>query len=437
MKKASSTLLPPRWIAGLCLIVLLTSLVVFYRSSSSISSESISFPFSHAPALKPYVAHSPAFQHVENGLIKPEHTPVIGLIFYGRRDRVEILQCYLERNLVTHGGWLDEIHWVRNTADEEDLAYLRTILASNPLYKEIDISKLPTENAESAYENAWNSLRRGAIYIKIDDDVIYIADDTIPRLVTLRLENPNIFTASANVINSPLMGWVHYHSGAIHPYLPEFPTTKRHRLPKPKNTPWHYAAHPDWTGDADWNFTAHDAVPEHYHRWLRLPDTTSATASSSPSHSKTPSQIQRTPIKSIEYSTWGLGLRSWSIAAQEHYSFLENLALDPSLSQYKFAKLWTTDYERLSINLIAILADDVLDNLPMLGAVDGVEGKQISDEEWLTVEMPRKLGRSVVVDTDAVTVHYGFRTQMGLLRTDLLDRYRNFAKGEVCLGERV
>lgn len=29
-------------------------------------------------------------------LVKPAHTPIVGLVFFGRRDRVEILNCYLQ-----------------------------------------------------------------------------------------------------------------------------------------------------------------------------------------------------------------------------------------------------------------------------------------------------------------------------------------------------
>ena len=51
-----------------------------------------------------------------------------------------MLRCYLERNLVDNGGWLDEVHWVQNTDSKDDLAYLDEILASQPRYKKIDLS---------------------------------------------------------------------------------------------------------------------------------------------------------------------------------------------------------------------------------------------------------------------------------------------------------
>lgn len=72
------------------------------------------------------------------------------------------------------------------------------------------------------YGHAWGNLDRGNLYVKIDDDVVWFADDTIPRIVSMKVAHPEYLTVSANVINSPLMGWVQYHMGAMHPYLPEF-----------------------------------------------------------------------------------------------------------------------------------------------------------------------------------------------------------------------
>jgi hypothetical protein len=240
----------------------------------------------------------------------------------------------------------------------------------------MDISKDKTEG--DGFSKAWKRLERGKIYIKIDDDVVWMADDTIPRLVTKKVEHPEYFVVSANVVNSPLMGWVHYHMGALHPYLPEYQQATNSSLAEGNESgeaktrkSWRSSDYPSWEGPDDWSFELDQDPPYAGHRWLRLKGIT---------------DIHRTPITQIEYATWGLGLKSWAIAAQEHYSFLENLLAD-SLGKYSFQKEWITDYERLSINCIAVLADDVLDNLPM----------DTIDEEWLTKVMPKRLGRSIAV----------------------------------------
>ncbi|RMZ76670.1 hypothetical protein DV738_g4817, partial [Chaetothyriales sp. CBS 135597] len=310
------------------------------------------------------------------------------------------MKCFLEQNLVDNGGWLDEVHWVQNTDKKDDLKYLDQILREQPRYKKIDLSGEGIGFV--GYGFAWGHLERGSLYVKIDDDVVWIADDTIPRLVSLKQSNPDYLVTSANMINSPLMGWLHYHMGALHPYLPEFNVYESPMLDTWSSKSWQYTDYPVWEGPSDYYFDVQQDPPHDNHRWLRL---------------EKDSDIYRTPVTEIEYKTWGSGLKSWAIAAQQHYSFLENLA-DNRLDRYKFGKAWVTNYQRLSINLICVYADDVLDNLPM----DTV------DEEWLTVNLPKKLGKSVAVESDALAVHFTFGTQGKVGKTDLLARYRNYAQ---------
>lgn len=213
------------------------------------------------------------------------------------------------------------------------------------------------------------------------------------------------------------MGWVHYHIGALHPYLPEFhnaqfeppnPTFDPFEGGLSHRKPWRFTDYPTWSGPDDWFFDHTHDPPYQGHRWLRLAED---------------SDMTRTPIVDIEYKTWGTGLKSWAIAAQEHYSFLENLQRDPELSIYKFDKNWITDYRRLSINFMALWADDVLAHLP----VEGI------DEEWLTVVLPRKIHKHVVIDSEALAVHFSFGTQnRGIEWTDLLERYHGYAIENAC-----
>lgn len=268
---------------------------------------------------------------------------------------------------------------MRNTEKKEDLEYLQEILGSSPRYKMVDLSQEGVGFA--GYNNAWGHMERGKLYVKIDDDVIWMADDTIPRIVTMKIAHPEYFIVSANIINSPLMGWLHYHMGAMHPYFPEYkgildpPSPENNGLtPPPTRKSWKYTDYPEWEGPRDWFFDLDQDPPYDGHRWLRL---------------KNDTELHRTPITQIEYATWGTGLKSWAIVAQEHYSFLENL-LDDQLDLYKFNRVWLADYERLSINLMTLWADEVLDNLPM----DTV------DEEWLTKVLPKRIGKSVAVESE-------------------------------------
>ena len=97
---------------------------------------------------------------------KPSEFKIVGLIFFGRPSVVAILDCYLKRNLVSNGGWLDEVHFVVNTKNEDDINYLEELIKTSELYKKITIPSL-------GYNEVWgNAVERNVMYIKIDDDIV-------------------------------------------------------------------------------------------------------------------------------------------------------------------------------------------------------------------------------------------------------------------------
>ena len=209
------------------------------------------------------------------------------------------------------------------------------------------------------------------------------------------------------------MSWVHGRMGALHPYLPEFgefrpPPPASSSIPYPLRQSWHYRDYPYWTGPED--LVLHNGFdpPHENHRWLRVRDE---------------KRIWQTPLGRLEYSTWGTVQKRWEVGAPLLYSFLENLE-DHGLDRYRVNKYWRTDPERLSINFIAVWSNDILDH-----AVPA----DIEDEEWLTVILPQKLSRRVIVDMSALAVHFSFGPQdRGIKQTDLLARFRDYAEEQIC-----
>ena len=315
------------------------------------------------------------------------------------------------------GGWLDEVHFVRNTDKLEDLSYLEKLVASNPRFKIVDIDA--ARQKVDPFSASWELLERDAIYVKIDDDVVFIADDTIPRIVKRKIENPEYLLVSANLINSPLMSKVHYDNGAYRPYLPVHNSTppeiytQFEVAQKAGQTHWEYTHYPAWTGPEnytlEWDTKTDGLSPV----WLRMPY----------DH-----DILRTPVRDVTYATWGPGCMSWSISAQSHLSLLENLYHENTTAYHEaLQEIWFTDYERLSINLIAVDSNEILAQLP----VDA----DVVDEEWITVVLPKRLGKHVAVETQALAAHFSFSFQNAVEYTDVLDRYVDYAAQKVCLSQ--
>ena len=378
-------------------------------------------PKSHKPR--------PPHPHEPLRLTRPEDTKIVGLVFYGRRDRSSILDCYLRNNLRVNGGWLDEVAWGVNTEKEDDLAYLELLLATTPEYRKIQLR-------EKSYVGLWEeSIEAGNIYVKLDDDVVFIDDDAIPRIVDTLLTHPESVIVSANIINSPKLSWLQYRTGAILPYLPELGKEQADgSVLSSKNNPlWRASELPLWKKPIGFK------EPNQINDWEIYFESETSTPEDLPKHRWLPVQGQNalyhTPITQTEFKGGGHGLFSWAIAAQQHYSFLDHLENNRKYlytlghgSSDATDTIWDMTGERLSINFIALRGEVILENLDKLEAWK-------DDEEYLTVELPKQLNKRLTVQTKALGVHYSFNKQHTLDHTDVLARYRAYAIENVCPGD--
>lgn len=133
-------------------------------SSSAFSSASMPAPTpsSNMP--------STANTNASFGWEKPTDFKIIGLIFFGRPPVVAILDCYLKKNLVSNGGWLDEVQFVVNTDRIDDIKYLDKLVEAEDLYKRVDIEAHGSQQA--GYQRIWKTVEKQHMYIKIDDDIV-------------------------------------------------------------------------------------------------------------------------------------------------------------------------------------------------------------------------------------------------------------------------
>jgi hypothetical protein len=222
------------------------------------------------------------------------------------------------------------------------------------------------ETQSDDYSHSWDICEPGTMYIKIDDDIVYIEDSTIPAIVRTKLEHPNALLVSANAMNQAGLSWIHQHLGVVKPYLPELKPIP-YPDPKPKYD-WRASLLPDWEGPEDFEVTVGDFRPPFPgHRWLPA---------------RHLNNTDKTPIATTEYATGTTGVTSWTVGAQQHYSFLEHLEKG-ELWRYQFP-MWDYNYMRLSITFIAIWGDDI---------VPVKKDMPSDDEEYLTVTLPEELKR--------------------------------------------
>lgn len=122
--------------------------------------------------------------------------------------------------LLRDAGLIDSHEWWINTTDVEDIAYLEALSAERPdFFRTVEV-KAPCSDV------GWKRCRRlmhfyprcmdpGTIYIKLDDDICYIAPEAVRELLQFRVDNPFYFLTYANTINSPLNTHIHQRIGAL------------------------------------------------------------------------------------------------------------------------------------------------------------------------------------------------------------------------------
>ncbi|KAI9683486.1 MAG: hypothetical protein M1822_006026 [Bathelium mastoideum] len=375
------------------LLLLVTIIIAFY-AWSDLGKRQI--PILKAPI--PY-GHEP----IEDVNAKPSDVKIVGIVFYGRRQYVDIMDCYLQRNLAINGGYLDEVHFLIHTDKQGDVDWLQNLVDRTPGYSSVV--------ANGTFGEVWHqhASESDTLYVKIDDDMTYIHDNAIPRMVHTLIDNPESYAVSANVINSPEGHWLHYHTNAIVPYLPEpeeanVPLSTRLTSWRPSELP----KYPRVPIADHYNMDA--PAPRDHLRWLQLP--------------RNYTNLHKTPIHAAAYEWEGVGAHSWALGAQQHASLFSNIE-DDTLDRYSLGDengVWNMQNYRYSINFIAIW-----------GSTVQISDIGVFDEHDIAVKNPQELGRPFLIDGHALVAHFSFGPQhKELLRTDFLDRYRAYANEMIC-----
>lgn len=143
---------------------------------------------------------------------------VVSVTPIGRRKYLEVLAPYLSRE----AGLIDEHQWWINTHETADIAYVNRLSAQRPdFFRVVEVDTPHTTDAVRRNERIANFYSRcidpDTIYIKLDDDICYMAPQAVLELLRFRVENPAYFLTYANTINSPLNTHIHQRIGALPP----------------------------------------------------------------------------------------------------------------------------------------------------------------------------------------------------------------------------
>jgi hypothetical protein len=141
---------------------------------------------------------------------------VVVFIPAGRRRYMEILL----KHILRQDDLIDEIRLWVNTKDEADLEWMNKISLSN---KKITLDKTVLDNptpdlTDPNFElcRFWENCKdENTLYIRFDDDVVWLEDNFFKNLIEFRLNNPEPLFVYPNIINNSIVDHIHQRLGCF------------------------------------------------------------------------------------------------------------------------------------------------------------------------------------------------------------------------------
>lgn len=118
----------------------------------------------------------------------------------GRRRYMSLLTRYTKR----FGGIAERHELWLNTHDQEDVQWMRELAESDPFF----VIREPAWDINGAFSIApffRRCVELDTIYIRLDDDIVYLAPDAIEKMIQFRIEHPDLLLVFGNIINNSVV----------------------------------------------------------------------------------------------------------------------------------------------------------------------------------------------------------------------------------------
>ena len=137
---------------------------------------------------------------------------VVVVIPSGRKRYMDLLIPY-----VSAQAGVDEIRLWVNTKNPEDLAYIHNLSKDNGMVTLDESAKdSPHLGTNTAIRHFFkNCCDADTVYVRFDDDVIFIENDFVSKICHFKLSRQDIFLALGNIINNALCDYIHKEMGVL------------------------------------------------------------------------------------------------------------------------------------------------------------------------------------------------------------------------------
>lgn len=300
------------------------------------------------------------------------------ITFGGREVSLRILFNYI----VKYKKYIDEYHIYIATKNEKDIEYMKTFAKQNDFVKLIYTYK--NDNIVSDIEYVWDNAYKNCynddtVYIKLDDDIVYIDESLFTKFVQYRIQNKDIPILYPVIINNCVISGKLEEKGIIN-------FQKSTKL----TSNWKNVFSP-------------------FHNFIQ----------------QTPGDVKRLQDLVGEQNllcpvAWG----DLDYCINLHNEFIKSVQHN-NTDKFKMENWVLENCEPASIACISWIGSSLKKYTDLYGPVK-------RDEQWWSVYVPTWSGHRNVVFGDCVVSHYAYYIQRnkGLDETDILEKYYEISKLE-------
>jgi len=128
----------------------------------------------------------------------------------GRKRYLEILFNHLNNLKNEFDEW---ILWV-NTENVDDIQYMEKLESENEFIK-LQRTKIGVRGSQTIFHFFKECVDENSVYIRLDDDIVYIKPNSLKNLFNFRINNPNYFLVYGNIVNNAIISHLYQRVGAI------------------------------------------------------------------------------------------------------------------------------------------------------------------------------------------------------------------------------
>jgi hypothetical protein len=128
----------------------------------------------------------------------------------GRKKYLEILFNHLKNLKNEFDEW---ILWV-NTENTDDIRYMEKLESENEFIK-LQRTKIGVKGNETIFHFFKECVDENSVYIRLDDDIVYVKPNSLNNLFDFRINNPNYFLVYGNIVNNAILSHLHQKKGTL------------------------------------------------------------------------------------------------------------------------------------------------------------------------------------------------------------------------------